>query len=175
MTAPPPPRALGLLTAAAWAAFAAQSCYYAAGGRWLAHAFPPAVVEPVLDRQTGAVTVMWLAAVGKLVVAAAALAVSRRRQPLPRLARVAGWLVVAVALGYEGVSSFGQHALMAVNMIDTPDGLGRTSLWWHLGLFDPYWALLGALVAALLLRAPRHRGTSTRAARVRPPASSGRG
>jgi hypothetical protein len=170
-----PARALGLLTAAAWAVFAGQSCYYAAGGRWLAEAFPPAVVEPVLAREPRALIVMWLAGAGKLVVAVAALVVSRRNRPLPRIARLAGWLLVAVALGYEGVASFGQHALMAADVIDTPAGLGRTSLWWHLALFDPYWALSGALVAALLVRLPRRRGPGSRAGRVRLRASSGRG
>jgi hypothetical protein len=146
---------------AAWAiVFATQSWYYAAGGTWGGSAFPPAITRPVLERQPGAIAVLWLAGAAKLGVAAFGVGLDILRRRLPaRLVGAAGWLIVAVLATYEGFGSLVEHALMLTGVITLPPGLGRRSAWWHLLLFDPYW-LLGGLLLAILLSA---RGIAGRA------------
>lgn len=140
--------ALPPVASSCWFLFAAQSAYYAAGGRWGASAFPPSYVRPVLNGDDRWRAVLWAAALAKAAVGAAVLA--HARQPRPRVATWAGWLVVILAAGYEGVASWIQHLAMLSGLIATPAALGHRSLLWHVYLFDPYWTASGVLLAAVL-------------------------
>ncbi|MGH9186572.1 MAG: DUF3995 domain-containing protein [Acidimicrobiales bacterium] len=169
--------------ACVWAVlFAAVSFYWAAGGTIGVETNAPAITRPVLDREPGAIAMMWATGLLKIVAGALALALVRPwGRTAPRwLLLTAGWGAAAVMGLYEGLASLVQHALMVADVIDTPSGLGERSARWHLGLWDPWWLVGGVLFALATLsyqrsvageisrrtiRRRRHRGLPTRRSR----------
>jgi hypothetical protein len=133
--------------ACAWAlAFAAVSFYWAAGGEVGLETVGEEIRRDALAREPDAIAIVWVTGGLKVLGAALALALLRPRGPaiLRRALGIAGW-VVGVGLLVYAVANFGQHGLMAIGAIETPDALGETAVTWHLALWDPVWLLGGAL------------------------------
>lgn len=145
--------------AAAWAfVFSLQSFYYAAGGTVGADTFPPSLVTPLLARESASVALMWVTGVLKVIAGVLGLALIQQwGRKLPRwLLLAAAWGAVAIMGIYEGAASWVQHALMVAGAISIPAGLGRTSAYWHLVFWDPWW-LIGGLLFGLAARQYQRR------------------
>ncbi|PZR66181.1 MAG: DUF3995 domain-containing protein [Candidatus Dormiibacter spiritus] len=146
----------------AWAwIFSLQSFYFAAGGSVGSSAFPPALVQPVMERQPAAVALMWGTGALKVLVGLLALALiaGPRGWLARRLLLGVAWLGSVLIAGYEGLASLIQHALMVAGVVPIPAGLGGESARWHLWLFDPWW-LLGGVLLGLTAWQARYRHES---------------
>lgn len=126
--------------------FALQSWYGAAGGRVGIETFGPAVTDQVVAGDRAFIAALWVIGAAKLGAGLLALSLVRpwgRRLPRRWVRLVV--LVAGLAFLAYGLANLLQHALMAAGVLDVPAGLGRTAMWWHLGLWDPWWLVGGAL------------------------------
>jgi hypothetical protein len=149
--------------AAIWAlAFAAISCYWAAGGRIGEGTIGVAIEEPALAREPAFVTLLWITAVLKLLAAVLALALAGRAlRWLPRwLLLAGGWATGLLLLAY-GLANLVQHLLIWTGTVAMPAGLGEAALPWHLTLWDPIWIVGGVLFTLATLHCVR-RGKGLR-------------
>ena len=104
----------------------------------------------------GFIAALWVIGAAKLALGLLALAVAYGRPRAPRLQRACrlAVLLAGVLCAVYGLANLVQHSLMALGVVDVPSGLGRTAMWWHLGLWDPWW-ILGGVLLVLTARAAR--------------------
>jgi hypothetical protein len=76
----------------------------------------------------------------------------RARSALPAGAPAAWAFLFAIPSFYwaagmvvYAVTNFFQHGLMLLDVIETPDSLGRSALHWHFFFWAPWWLLGGVL------------------------------
>jgi len=128
----------------AWAlGFAVVSFFWAAGATLGVHtiaAQPEKLASP---------RALWIIGLMKLLPGVLALALV---QPWGRglshgLLRVATRTGGGLLVLYGG-ANFVDHGLMAAGVKHTPVLLGRSAVWWHLVLWDPWWVLGGLLMIA---------------------------
>jgi len=126
--------------------FAAVSVYWAAGGTVGASTQMVSIERLAEERDRQFVTVLWLSAALKLSGALLALALVRPWGAfLPsRLLLITAWLggVCGVLYGGAGIVV---DALRAAGVVALPDPADAGRIYWHLLLWDPWWALGGAL------------------------------
>lgn len=168
-TAPPgsgrgaPVRAWPAHAAAAWAAlFAAQSLASAiavmCGSAFGADEVGRDIADMARAGDPGFVVTLWVAAAGKALAGALALAPVRpygRR--LPRRPLVLAIYAAGALLLLYGVVNLVEHVLMRTGATAIPAGLGGHALPWHLWLWDPYW-ILGGVLFLLAARATARAG-----------------
>ena len=136
--------------ASAWAGlFALVSLYWAAGGMVGSDTLGVEIDRLAHERDASFVGVVWAASALKALAAALALALIQtwgRRLPR-RLLLVMGWATGAFITLYALANAI-QHALMASEVISTPEDLGADAVAWHLALWDPFWLIGGLLFLA---------------------------
>lgn len=138
--------------AAAWAlAFAALSFYWAAGGRLGLGTVDLALRDKALARESGFVALLWFTGALKVLVAALAFALVRRRGTgLPRRVLLgAGW-ATGVALALYGALGFINGGLAQVGVVQPADANAAR---WYFVLWGPIWLLGGLLMLATVATA----------------------
>jgi len=137
-------------------AYAAVSVYWALGGTWLLDTVGGTLGQQGHTGHPGLILAVWAAAALKVtgaIVPLAAIKVTpgpatsvRRRQ-----VRVLAWLEAAILTIY-GLVLTAAGLLVQSGAIALAAGADRRALAWHAYLWDPWFLLWGALVAAALLR-----------------------
>lgn len=124
---------------------AALTASWALGGTLGLDQLGSRIQEQAVDRETGFVAMIWLSAVGRLLVAALGLSLwFGRERSVPRRALLAvGWLA-GLGLTLYGVAGIGQAALALGGAIATPASMGEAAVPWYLFLWEPLW-LTGGL------------------------------
>ena len=142
-------------------AYAAVSVYWALGGTWLLD-----TVGGTLDQQghtgnPGLILAVCAAAVLKVIGAIVPLAAmgvtpGRATSAGRRKVRVLAWLEAAILTIY-GLVLTAVGLLVQSGAIAPAAGADRRALAWHAYLWDPWFLLWGALVAAALVRSRQTR------------------
>ena len=123
----PGARVAARLTAVWAVAFAALSVFWAAGGTWGADTLGRR--WPTDERTAGWVAFLWFTVVLKLAIGALAWAVGYEvfAGRWGQVLRVLAYVGAVIMVGYEGVASLVEHALIVAGVLDVPAGLGDTA------------------------------------------------
>ena len=136
--------------------FAVPSFYWALGGD-----FAEGTIAADVDEALGSAAEPWVVAVTgvtKLLFAAFALSFVWLAPDPYRRARTTAGVVLGAGLALYGMANFAGHLVMLTGVDDVPEALGRTAVYWHTFLWDPYWVLGGVL---FLMAVRRFARTST--------------
>ncbi len=152
---------LRLLVAAGAAALvhAGFSVYWAFGGRWLLDTVSAQASDLAAESPAAANAVVDSAAVVKAVAGVVPIVVeARARGALRRVVRGVGWVGGAFLVLYGGVVA-GVAVAVLTGQVDPGGPIDRRAMIGHAALWDPLFALWGALLLGglWLTRQERHR------------------
>ena len=137
-------------------AYAALSVYWALGGTWLLDTVAGTLEQQGRAGNPGVIVAVWAAAVLKIIgaivpLAAAGVTPGHATTARKRQMRVLAWLEAAILTIY-GLVLTGAGLLVQSGAIAPAASADHRALAWHAYLWDPWFLLWGALVAAALLR-----------------------
>lgn len=155
-------RALLWLAAACGLVHAAFSAYWAFGGHWLAETVGQWALDWYRSAPASAMAVLLVIAGVKAVVALGPLINEHRPLPGYRWWRVPGWLGGAVLLLYGAANAVGAWLVLA-RVVSTTSS-DRPALIGHAALWDPLFALWGALLLGGLTASRGRRAPASGAA-----------
>ena len=133
-----------ILTIVWGVATAALTASWALGGTLGLHQLGTRIQEQALDRETSFVAMIWLSAVGRLLVTGLGFALwFGRDRSIPRpILLTAAWLA-GFGLTLYGVTGMIQAALALGGAISTPASMGEAAVPWYLFVWEPLWMIGG--------------------------------
>jgi hypothetical protein len=139
--------------------YAAVSVYWGLGGTWLVDTVGGSLAKLGRGHNAGVIAAVWGAAVLKLIAAALPLLALRHRSGSrrDRALWVLAWIAAGVLIAY-GLVLTAVGLLVQADVIHASKTADHRALAWHAYLWDPWFLLWGALIAAALLLSGGTRG-----------------